>query len=301
MPDDLASDVPAIGWRGTVSSYDTADLIDDVVVVVLGGGQGERLGGSRPKAFVGVAGEVMIAHSIRTFEQHDAVDSIVLVVPEDWIGPTEALVDDLGCDRVAAIVAGGSSRAASVVAALECIPRRRETAVLVHDSARPLVDAALIDRVLAPLAAGCDGVVPVVPMTDTVKQLAEGDLGVVEATLDRSRLGRAQTPQACRSSALHAALMDLEPGELAGITDCTQAVAADGGACVAVPGSERALKITTSADLQMVERMLGFVAGSDGGNADDAVGSSGSQQEDPEDLEPLDEDDLAGFDEVEAP
>ncbi|MBC7645362.1 MAG: 2-C-methyl-D-erythritol 4-phosphate cytidylyltransferase, partial [Thermoleophilia bacterium] len=147
------------------------DFIDDVAVIILAGGHGERLGGPRPKAFVGLAGEVLLAHSLRAFEQHEAVDSIVLVVPEDWVGPTEVLVDDLGCDRVTSIEIAGSSRAASVVAGLEAIVDRRATAVLVHDAARPIVPADLIDRVLGPLSEGADAVVPVLEVADTIKQI----------------------------------------------------------------------------------------------------------------------------------
>ena len=273
-----------------MNEFNPDDLIDDVVVVILAGGSGERLGGARPKAFVGVAGEVMLAHSLRTFEQHEAVDAIVLVVPADWEGPTEALVDDLGCDRVSAIVTGGSSRAASVLAGLACVPERRGTAVLVHDAARPLVSNDVVDRVLAPLAEGYDVVVPVVAVVDTIKQLADDGSGRVVATVPRADLRRAQTPQACRSSALHGALAGLGDSELAALTDCADAVARSGGSVISVDGDERLHKITTITDISLMEMWISG-SGAARPEADDVLLSG---DDDPEDLEPLDEDDLAG-------
>ena len=117
----------------TPPEYDPNDLIDDVAVVLLAAGEGSRMRTSRPKAFVGVAGEAMLVHSLRSFEAHEAVDSIVLVVPEDWVGPAEVLVEDIGCDKVSSIEIGGASRAASVRAGLAAAANRRATAVLVRD------------------------------------------------------------------------------------------------------------------------------------------------------------------------
>jgi 2-C-methyl-D-erythritol 4-phosphate cytidylyltransferase len=262
------------------------DLIDDVAVVIVAGGAGERLGASRPKAFVGLAGKVLLAHSLMSFEEHEAVDSIVLVVPDGWVGPTEMLVDDLGCDRVTSIEVGGSSRAASVLAGLAGVPDRRATAVLVHDAARPLVSQALIDRVLSPLADGADAVVPSLPVADTVKRI-DPDTGQVLQTLVRDELRLAQTPQACRASALHAALRDLDEAKLALVTDDAAAVEQAGGRVVCVPGEVGAHKVTTSADLQRLERQLAPAVVEEAPDPD--------EPDHPDDLEPLDAEDLTGF------
>ncbi|MBC7643510.1 MAG: 2-C-methyl-D-erythritol 4-phosphate cytidylyltransferase, partial [Thermoleophilia bacterium] len=239
-----------------------------------------------------LAGEVLLAHSLRAFEQHDPVDSIVLVVPEDWVAPTEVLVDDLGCDRVASIEIAGSSRAASVLAGLEAVVDRRGTAVLVHDAARPIVPADLIDRVLGPLSEGADAVVPVLEVADTIKQI-DASTGKIIATPARASLRRAQTPQACRASSLHAALRGLDDTALALITDCSMAIENNGGTCVVVDGDLRTHKITTAADLAELEAVL-----SPPPLPADTVAVDASGQvlgdEDPEDLEPLDEEDLAG-------
>ncbi|MCW2973416.1 MAG: 2-C-methyl-D-erythritol 4-phosphate cytidylyltransferase [Thermoleophilia bacterium] len=276
--------------------FNDDDLIDEVAVIIVAAGAGTRLGAKRPKALVGLAGEAMLSHSLRAFEQHSAVDSIILVVPEDWIGPVEVLVEDLGCDKVSSIEAGGASRAASVVAGLAAVADRRGTAVLVHDAARPRVPSSLVDRVLAPLAEGWDGVVPGLPVADTIKVIGEG--GAVTATLTRDQLSAAQTPQACRASALHAALRDKSEEELAAFTDDTQAIELNGGRVRMVVGDTRTIKITTADDLAAVERALQpmpqVLAVTQVDGATHAQGDMDSDSEHPDDLVELDADDLAG-------
>lgn len=280
-------------------THDPDDLIDDVAVVLLAAGAGSRLGSARPKAFVGLAGEAMLVHSLRAFEQHEAIDSIVLVVPEDWVGPTEVLVDDIGCDKVSSIEIGGTSRAASVRNGLAAVANRRATAVLVHDAARPIVPADLVDRVLAPLADGWDAAVPAIAVTDTVKRIAAD--GAIVETIDRSELRAAQTPQACRASALHAALDGLDDAALERITDDAAAIELRGGRTTVVDGDARSRKVTTATDLTELDAMLTPVtpeaeaaATPDPALTDDAD----PDHELAADLEPLDDDDLAGADDA---
>lgn len=283
-------------------TLDPEDFIDDVAVVLVAAGAGARLGSSRPKAFVGLAGEALLVHSLRAFEAHEAVDSIVLVVPEEWTGPAEVLVDDIGCDKVSSIEVGGSSRAASVLAGLQAVADRRATAVLVHDAARPIVPESLVDRVLAPLSEGWDAVVPALPVTETIKRV--GDAHAVDETLDRATLFAAQTPQACRASALHAALRDLDAATLEALTDDAAAIERNGGRTRVVMGDPAARKVTSPDDLAELERILKpatreaeAAATPDPALDDDAD----PEHELAEDLEPLDADDLVGAEDEAAP
>jgi 2-C-methyl-D-erythritol 4-phosphate cytidylyltransferase len=277
-------------------TLDPEDFIDDVAVVLLAAGQGARLGSTRPKAFVGLAGEAMLVHSLRAFEAHEAVDSIVLVVPGEWTGPAEVLVDDVGCDKVSSIEVGGASRAASVRAGLEAVADRRATAVLVHDAARPIVPEALIDRVLAPLSEGWDAVVPGMPVTDTIKLVDEA--GAIVQTPERAKLFAAQTPQACRASALHAALRDVDDATLEAITDDAAAIERAGGRTKVVLGDPATRKVTTPEDLAALERVIApatEVAAANVAQVDDAIeADTDPEREFAEDLEPLDEDDMVG-------
>jgi 2-C-methyl-D-erythritol 4-phosphate cytidylyltransferase len=216
--------------------------------VLVAAGSGERLGGDRPKAFAALAGRPLLAESLDRLEACEWVDAIVIAAPAGWEEPSILLAEELAAAKVSAVVTGGETRAASVRAALAEVPPAA-LVVLVHDAARPLVDDVTVERVLVPLAEGVDGVIPVLPLADTVKRV-EGDL-VVE-TLDRSTLVGAQTPQAFRADALRAAYA----GEIAGATDCASLVERARGRVRVVPGDPRLLKITTRDDLALVESWL---------------------------------------------
>jgi 2-C-methyl-D-erythritol 4-phosphate cytidylyltransferase len=140
--------------------------------VVVAAGEGSRLGSDLPKAFVGLAGRPLLAYAVELFENHPAVDRIVLVVPAEWEEPATLLADELVAGKVADAVPGGATRAHSVVAGLARVPDEAGV-VIVHDAARPLASAELIDRVLAGLA-DADGAIPGVPLADTVKRVAGG-------------------------------------------------------------------------------------------------------------------------------
>ena len=172
----------------------------------------------------------------------------MVAAPQGWEEPTILLAEELAASKVASVVTGGETRAESVRLALEEVPESA-VATLVHDAARPLVDDGVLERVLRPLADGVDGVVPVLPLVDTVKRV-EGDH--VAETLDRGALVAAQTPQAFLSDALRAAYA----GDLAGATDCASLVERAGGRIRVVPGDPRLLKVTTRDDLALVESWL---------------------------------------------
>jgi 2-C-methyl-D-erythritol 4-phosphate cytidylyltransferase len=223
-----------------------ADLLTSWAIVV-GAGDGRRLGGDRPKAFVGLGDEVMLAHSVRMLDDHPAVDGIVLVVPEGWEEPATLLADDLVAGKVAAAVTGGSTRAASVAAGLAAVPDDADL-IVVHDAARPFATPELVSRVLEALGQA-DGAVPGVPLTDTVKRV---HAGVVVETPDRSQLVAVQTPQGFRADVLRRA--HAQADELAAATDCASLVEAAGGRVAVVEGDPANLKVTTPDDLAEARR-----------------------------------------------
>ena len=150
-----------------------------------------------------------------------------------------------------ACVAGGESRADSVRAGVAEVPEE-VAVILVHDAARPLLEDAVIERVLAGLADGFDGAVPGLPVVDTVKRVRDE---AVHETLARDELVTVQTPQAFVAAALRAALRrESSSGSTA--TDCASLVEANGGRIKVVPGDERLLKVTTRADLERVSAWL---------------------------------------------
>jgi 2-C-methyl-D-erythritol 4-phosphate cytidylyltransferase len=219
--------------------------ISDVWAIVVGAGAGERMGADRPKAFIRFRGRTLLAASLAVFDDHEGVDGIVCVVPAGYEDRATLVVDDLLADKVAAAVAGGATRAASVAEGLAALPASAAY-VLVHDAARPLVTSTVIDRVLAALAGGAAAAIPGVPVIDTVKRVAGG---LVVETLRRDDLVAVQTPQGFRRDVLAEALA----AELDGATDCASLAEHAGHAVTVVEGDPDNYKITTAADLARAE------------------------------------------------
>ena len=228
-----------------------------VWAVVVAAGAGERLDIDRPKAFVRLGSRTILAASLAMLDEHELIDGIVMVVPAGWEDRASLLADDLCSSKISAAVAGGATRADSVACGLECVPDSA-THVLVHDAARALTPAAVVDRVIAALAAGADGAVPALAVIDTVKQV--GPDSTVAATLDRAALRAVQTPQGFPLGVLRAAID--RRAEVAS-TDCSSLVEHCGGRVVCVEGDERAFKITTRPDLARAEQLLASVDQSD--------------------------------------
>jgi 2-C-methyl-D-erythritol 4-phosphate cytidylyltransferase len=216
--------------------------------ILLAAGAGERLGGDRPKAFAALAGRPLLAESLERLDASEWIDAIVVAAPPGWEEPVILLAEELVASKVAAVVTGGASRAESVRNGLAEIPEDA-LVVLVHDAARPLVDDAMIERLLGRLAEGVDGVVPGVSIGDTVKRV---DGGIVAETIDRATLVAVQTPQAFVADRVRAAYAR----ELAGATDCASLVERAGGRVAVVPGDPRLVKVTTAHDLELVTRLL---------------------------------------------
>jgi 2-C-methyl-D-erythritol 4-phosphate cytidylyltransferase len=216
--------------------------------LIAAAGSGERLGIDRPKAFAALGGRPLLAESLERLDRCALVDAIVVAAPPEWEEPSILLAEELVASKVVACVTGGVTRAESVAMALAEVPEEA-LVVLVHDAARPLVDDAVVERLLVPLGEGFDGAVPVQPVADTLKRVRDGT--VVE-TVDREGLVTAQTPQAFLAPTLRRAFA----GDLAGATDCASLVERAGGRVAVVEGDPRLLKITTPDDLALVESWL---------------------------------------------
>jgi 2-C-methyl-D-erythritol 4-phosphate cytidylyltransferase len=215
-----------------------------VWAILVAAGRGERLGLDRPKAFAKLGDEPLLAEPLRRLDASPWVDAIVLVAPSGWEEPAILLAEEEGCDKVRACVTGGETRSDSVRAGLAEVPAEA-LVVLVHDAARPLLSDDVVERVLAPLSEGWDGVVPGLPVGDTLKRA--GSDGDVQETVSRDGLWAVQTPQAFTAEALRRA-----QEEGAEATDCAGLVEAAGGRVKIVEGDPRLLKVTSPADLETV-------------------------------------------------
>ena len=216
--------------------------------LLVAAGVGERLGIDRPKAFAVLAGRPLLAESLARLDRSPWVDAIVVAAAPGWEEASILLSEELATSKVVSCVTGGATRAESVRAALEDVSGEA-IVVLVHDAARPLLDDAVIERVLKPLAEGFDGAVPALPVPDTIKRV---ERGVIVETVSREGLFGAQTPQAFLAPALRRAY----EGDLADATDCASLVERSGGRIAVVEGDRRLLKVTTPEDLALVESWL---------------------------------------------
>jgi 2-C-methyl-D-erythritol 4-phosphate cytidylyltransferase len=219
-----------------------------VWALLVAAGTGARLGEERPKAFVRLGSLPLLAEPLRRLEDSGWIDAIVIAAPAGWEEPAILLAEELSATKVVAAVTGGGTRAESVRTALAEVPEDAVVAV-VHDAARPLLTDEVLERVLAPLSEGWDGVVPGLSLADTVKRVRDG--AIVE-TVDRSELVAVQTPQAFLAPVLRRAYA----GNLATATDCSTLVEAAGGRVTVVAGDPRLVKVTTKADLELVASWL---------------------------------------------
>lgn len=219
-----------------------------VWAVLAAAGRGERLGEDRPKAFARLGDLPLLAEPLRRLDESEWVERIVIVAPPEWEEPCILVAEELGAGKVASVVTGGDTRTASVREALIAVGDDASV-VLVHDAARPFLPDEVVERVLAPLSEGYDGVVPALPVADTIKRVRRNE--VVE-TLDREGVVAAQTPQAFLPDSLRRALAD----PAVSFSDCAAAVEASGGRVAWVAGDPRLIKVTETGDLELVASWL---------------------------------------------
>jgi 2-C-methyl-D-erythritol 4-phosphate cytidylyltransferase/2-C-methyl-D-erythritol 2,4-cyclodiphosphate synthase len=227
----------------------------DVIVVAAGGSS--RMGGT-DKLVAPLGGRPLLARSLAAIAAAPEIRRIVLVVAAGR--ETEAAT--LMPDRVAAVVIGGTHRGASVEAgfrALEALWAAEGAApdadpvVLVHDGARPLVSPTLVSAVVA-AAIEHGAALPVVPVTDTLKRVVDGRVG---ATVDRSGLVAAQTPQGARASLFRRAFAAYPADGATRFTDEAALLEACTIPVHPIPGDPLNLKVTVPADLARAEAVLG--------------------------------------------
>lgn len=300
-----ADDV-AQGGQGSPGGKDAQGSQDGGVVAVLtAAGSGTRLGASGPKALVEIAGESLVRRAARGLLSAGVVRHVVVTAPAEYLDRFEAEVagitevaglDGPGVSGTIEVVPGSpDSRQASVALGLAAALAAHPDAavVLVHDAARALTPPEVVRRVVAAVRAGHDAVVPALPVTDTVKEVAGPDrsrshrsesghhetglyhstsnldrssaqrgrgAGVqiesVVGTPDRSRLRAVQTPQGFAAAALVAAHRlgaDRAADEARSASDDAGLIEAAGGGVVVVEGDPLAMKVTTPVDLALAD------------------------------------------------
>jgi 2-C-methyl-D-erythritol 4-phosphate cytidylyltransferase/2-C-methyl-D-erythritol 2,4-cyclodiphosphate synthase len=218
-----------------------------VAVVLVAAGGGTRLGFGVPKAFVTFGGRTMLAHALDGIAAMTSVPQVVVVAPADRLADAAELLDAF---PDAVVVPGGPTRQQSVLAGLDALADSVDI-VLVHDAARALTPSAQLDAVAEAVQSTGRGVIPGLPVADTVKRVAAD--GAIRETVDRSELRAVQTPQGFPRAELAAAYAAVSSEH----TDDAAVYAASGRRVDVIPGSPRAFKITTAEDLGRAEQLVG--------------------------------------------
>ncbi len=223
-------------------------------LVVVAAGSGTRLGRAEPKAFVDLRGRPILQHALEGALAADDPMSVVVVAPAAELDAARGIVERVGAAGDVRVVAGGATRQGSVAAGLAALPVEVEV-VLVHDAARALTPPALFGRVARAVDETGAGVIPGLPVADTLKRIDPS--GAVLGTVDRSELAAVQTPQGFPRALLDAAYAAATDDH----TDDAALVAAAGHPVVVVEGEARAFKITTAWDLRRAEKELAPATG----------------------------------------
>jgi 2-C-methyl-D-erythritol 4-phosphate cytidylyltransferase len=223
----------------------------DIGVILVAAGAGSRVGGAELKQLRWIAGKPMLLHSLQFFHARPDVAHVVCVLPREYAGDPPPWLFQCDVERLSVTV-GGKERSDSVRAGLDDLgPDVR--IVLVHDAARPFLDAETTDRVIAAARAG-DGAIAAIPVVDTIKEVGDDGRTVVR-TVDRSRLWRAQTPQGFPREMLERAHREARRERVAASDDA--ALCERLGLPVrVVQGSERLLKVTEEGDFARAEALF---------------------------------------------
>ena len=216
--------------------------------IIVAAGSSTRFKSDTPKQFFEVAGRPLIAHTLERFESAPSVDAVIVVVSSDRVASFRSVTSAF--KKVTAIVEGGPTRAVSVLNGLNAVDKET-TIVAVHDGARPLVSVDEIEQTIAKaseMGAAC----LVAPVTDTIKSIRGNE---ISATLDRTKLRRALTPQVFRIDVLRRAFKAAQLDDA--VTDECYLVENLGHPIAFVEGSARNIKITYREDLAFAEAIIG--------------------------------------------
>lgn len=218
--------------------------------VIVAAGSASRMQGV-DKIMAELCGIPVIARSIAAFEEAPCVDEIVVVTRENRLDAVRKLVEQQGYTKVKAVVPGGDSRTASVALGIKALSKKT-VLVAIHDGARPLVPASVIEATVK-MASRHHAAAPAVPVKDTIKEANPS--GRVVKTLDRSVLRAIQTPQVFDLDLLLAAQEKARKERMEYTDDCG-AMEALGCPVFLTEGSEENLKITTQLDLKIAELII---------------------------------------------
>ncbi|MEY4275976.1 MAG: hypothetical protein RIS26_439 [Actinomycetota bacterium] len=221
-----------------------------VAVILVAAGKGERLGAGLPKALVRLAGITLLEHAISRATGTAGLEQLVVTATPGHIDEFLAITQNLVPPHIElTVVPGGETRQSSIANALNEV-NHTASVILVHDAARALTPTEVFNRVVAEVEATNMGVLPVIPVHDTVKRASGQE---VLETVDRSELRAAQTPQGFPAELLRDAYANAGEDH----TDDAALVQSLGHRVLAVAGDRMAVKVTTPDDLILASHLVG--------------------------------------------
>jgi len=223
------------------------------LVAILAGGVGTRMGMNLPKQFLQFAGRTVLEHSVQAFENHPAVNKILIVMNSDYVDEAKAIIKKNNWPKVCGVIIGGNNRYDSSAAAIDYFfGNAANDKLLIHDAARPLVSTELITRVFSALDR-YDAVNVGVTPSNTIVEI--NDKGEVVATPDRAKLIACQTPQGFRLGLISKAYeLAGQQADFSATDDCgVVAKLLPETKIIVVQGDENNQKLTRPEDLPVFE------------------------------------------------
>ena len=240
----------------------TSQTQQPLAAIILAAGSGQRMGDGVEKQFRPLAGKPVLIHSVAAFMAHPACARIIIVCASSHMENVRTILGSLSNDPRVEITTGGARRQDSVRAGLALLTTETDAPdpsmlVAIHDAARPLLPAAVIDRLIAAMQGGAAAALPVMPVVDTLKTVSNAHIA---GTIDRSALAAAQTPQIFHLAQIVKLHAD-HPDEIE-ITDDIQLVETDGQAVAAIAGDRKLMKLTTVEDFDILSALMSREKGS---------------------------------------
>ncbi len=220
------------------------------IALILSGGTGLRLGADIPKQYIEVGGRPIISYCVETLSMHDKVDALQIVADVSWQEKIRAWLNTADPKRkFRGFSAPGENRQLSIFHGLQDIRTYADDSgyVFIHDAARPMLSPVQVADCLEAVQ-GYDGLMPVLPMKDTVYLSQDGTR--VTDLLDRSKVYAGQAPEVFRIGRYYEANRKLLPDRIRQINGSTEPAILDGMDIVMIPGDEGNFKITTRTDLE---------------------------------------------------
>lgn len=222
------------------------------VAIMLSGGIGTRVGGDIPKQYLEINGKRIIYYSLDTMAKSEWINKICIVASKEWQKTIMEEIDDAAKQKIIGFAEPGENRQLSILNGMEFIKSYYEDvsdcdAVFIHDAARPYLTEEMIEKYISAIE-NHDGVLPVLPMKDTVYISEDGNS--ISSLIDRKKIFAGQAPEVFRFGKYYKANKALLPDRIKLINGSTEPAVMAGMDVVMVPGEEKNVKVTTINDIK---------------------------------------------------